>query len=203
MKRKRPKLVVLDPEDFSEIALEKCAQHRKDQSGEGRFSHEIIQKPNQFSVEPGTAAKVVWQTAIRYDLTDCGLVLLHIASNHMLGSSLLPPTDCRPKSEPPCRIFCSKRRIRSDRSALMIRVTNKGRALLPLLHQIQASIIARVVARIEKGASPLCSWISLRCHSGRCSTGVVSIKRSLASHCFLAHCETSTAFRFPVLWYQM
>jgi hypothetical protein len=26
MKRKRPKLVVLDPEDFSEIALEKSAQ---------------------------------------------------------------------------------------------------------------------------------------------------------------------------------
>jgi hypothetical protein len=25
MKRKRPKLVMLDPEDFSEIALEKCA----------------------------------------------------------------------------------------------------------------------------------------------------------------------------------
>jgi len=31
MKRKSPKLVVLDPEDFSEIALEKCAQRRQDQ----------------------------------------------------------------------------------------------------------------------------------------------------------------------------
>jgi hypothetical protein len=31
MKRKRPKLVVLDPEDFSEIALEKSAQRRQDQ----------------------------------------------------------------------------------------------------------------------------------------------------------------------------
>jgi hypothetical protein len=31
MKRKRPKVMVLDPEDFSEIALEKCAQRRQDQ----------------------------------------------------------------------------------------------------------------------------------------------------------------------------
>ena len=31
MKRKRPKLVVLAPEDFSEIALEKCVQRRQDQ----------------------------------------------------------------------------------------------------------------------------------------------------------------------------
>jgi hypothetical protein len=30
MKRKWPKLVVLDPEDFSEIALEKCVQRRQD-----------------------------------------------------------------------------------------------------------------------------------------------------------------------------
>jgi hypothetical protein len=31
MKPKRPKLVVLVSEDFSEIALEKCAQRRQDQ----------------------------------------------------------------------------------------------------------------------------------------------------------------------------
>jgi hypothetical protein len=31
MKRKRPKLVVIDPKDFSEIALEKYAQRRRDQ----------------------------------------------------------------------------------------------------------------------------------------------------------------------------
>ena len=46
MKRKRPKLVVLDPEDFSEIALEKCAQRRQDQLdiASGRRTPEEVQR---------------------------------------------------------------------------------------------------------------------------------------------------------------
>jgi hypothetical protein len=48
MKRKRPRLVVLDPEDFSEIALEKCAQRRQDRLdiASGRRTPEQVQKEN-------------------------------------------------------------------------------------------------------------------------------------------------------------
>jgi hypothetical protein len=48
MKRKRPKLVVLDPEDFSEIALEKCAQRRQDQLdvATGQRTPEQVEKDN-------------------------------------------------------------------------------------------------------------------------------------------------------------
>jgi hypothetical protein len=48
MKRKRPKLVVLDPEDFSEIALEKCAQRRQDRLdiASGRRTPEEVQRDN-------------------------------------------------------------------------------------------------------------------------------------------------------------
>jgi hypothetical protein len=58
MKRKRPKLVVLDPQDFSEIALEKSAQRRQHQleieSGRrtpGEVQREnswLIRDPNRF-----------------------------------------------------------------------------------------------------------------------------------------------------------
>ena len=48
MKRKRPRLVVLDPEDFSEIVLEKCAQRRQDRLdiASGRRTPEQVQKDN-------------------------------------------------------------------------------------------------------------------------------------------------------------
>ena len=48
MKRKLPRLVVLDPEDFSEIALEKCAQRRQDRLdiASGRRTPEQVQKEN-------------------------------------------------------------------------------------------------------------------------------------------------------------
>jgi hypothetical protein len=48
MKRKRPKLVVLDPEDFSEIALEKSAQRRQDQEdiAAGRRTPEQVERDN-------------------------------------------------------------------------------------------------------------------------------------------------------------
>lgn len=48
MKRKRPKLVVLDPQDFSEIALEKSAQRRQDQLDieSGRRKPEQVEKDN-------------------------------------------------------------------------------------------------------------------------------------------------------------
>jgi hypothetical protein len=48
MKRRRPKLVVLDPEDFSEIALEKCAQRRQDRLdiAAGRRTQEQVEKDN-------------------------------------------------------------------------------------------------------------------------------------------------------------
>jgi hypothetical protein len=48
MKRKRPKLVVLAPEDFSEIALEKCAQRRQDQEdiAAGRRTPEEVERNN-------------------------------------------------------------------------------------------------------------------------------------------------------------
>ena len=56
MKRKRPKLVVLDPEDFSEIALEKCAQRRQDQLdiASGRRTPEQVEKDNDLlGIDPG------------------------------------------------------------------------------------------------------------------------------------------------------
>jgi hypothetical protein len=48
MKRKRPKLVVLDLEDFSEIALEKCAQRCQDQLDilAGRRTAEQVERDN-------------------------------------------------------------------------------------------------------------------------------------------------------------
>lgn len=48
MKRKRTKVVVLDPEDFSEIALEKCAQRRQDWLNilSGRRSAEQVERDN-------------------------------------------------------------------------------------------------------------------------------------------------------------
>jgi hypothetical protein len=48
MKRKRPKVMVLDPEDFSEIALEECAQRRQDQLdiASGRRTPEQVEKDN-------------------------------------------------------------------------------------------------------------------------------------------------------------
>ena len=55
MKRKRPKLVVLDPEDFSEIALEKCAQRCRDQLdiASGRRTPEQVEKDNDLvGVDP-------------------------------------------------------------------------------------------------------------------------------------------------------
>jgi len=52
MKRKRPKLVVLDPEDFSEIALEKCARRRQDQLdiASGRRTPEEVQRENSWLI---------------------------------------------------------------------------------------------------------------------------------------------------------
>jgi hypothetical protein len=49
MKRKRPKLVVLDPEDFSEIALEKSAQRCQDQLdiAAGWRTPEQVEKDNE------------------------------------------------------------------------------------------------------------------------------------------------------------
>jgi hypothetical protein len=49
MKRKRPKLVVLDPEDFSEIALEKSAQRRQDRLdiAAGWRTPEQVEKDNE------------------------------------------------------------------------------------------------------------------------------------------------------------
>ena len=48
MKRKRPKLVVLDPQDFSETALEKSAQRRQDQLDikSGRRTPEQVERDN-------------------------------------------------------------------------------------------------------------------------------------------------------------
>jgi hypothetical protein len=48
MKHRRPKLVVLDPEDSSEIALEKSAQRRQDQLDilSGRRTPEQVEKDN-------------------------------------------------------------------------------------------------------------------------------------------------------------
>ena len=52
MKRKRPKLVVLDPEDFSDIALEKCAQREQDwrDIASGRKTTEEIQRENSWLI---------------------------------------------------------------------------------------------------------------------------------------------------------
>ena len=52
MKRGRPKLVVLDPEDFSEIALEKCAQRRQDRLDilSGRRTPEEVQRENSWLI---------------------------------------------------------------------------------------------------------------------------------------------------------
>jgi hypothetical protein len=55
MKRKRPKLVVLDSEDFSEIALEKSAQYRQDQLdiAAGRRTPEQVEEDNDLlGVDP-------------------------------------------------------------------------------------------------------------------------------------------------------
>jgi hypothetical protein len=48
MKRSRPKLGVLDPEDFSQIALEKCAQRGRDRLDilSGRRTPEQVEKDN-------------------------------------------------------------------------------------------------------------------------------------------------------------
>jgi hypothetical protein len=48
MKRKQRKFVVLAPEDFSEIALTKCAQREQDRLdiASGRRSPEQVQKDN-------------------------------------------------------------------------------------------------------------------------------------------------------------
>jgi hypothetical protein len=52
MKRKRRKFVVLDPEDFSEIALEKSAQRRQDQLdiASGKRTPEEVQRDNSWLV---------------------------------------------------------------------------------------------------------------------------------------------------------
>ena len=52
MKRKRPKLVVLAPEDFSEIALEKCAQRRQDRLdiASGKRTPEEVQRENSWLI---------------------------------------------------------------------------------------------------------------------------------------------------------
>ena len=52
MKPKRPKLVVLVSEDFSEIALEKCAQRRQDQEdiAAGRRTPEQVQRENSWLI---------------------------------------------------------------------------------------------------------------------------------------------------------
>jgi hypothetical protein len=52
MKRRRPKLVVLDPEDFSEIALEKSAQRRQDQLdiASGKRTAEEVQRENSWLI---------------------------------------------------------------------------------------------------------------------------------------------------------
>ena len=52
MKRKRPKLVVLDPADFSEIALEKCAQRRQDRLdiASGKRTPEEVQRENSWLI---------------------------------------------------------------------------------------------------------------------------------------------------------
>jgi hypothetical protein len=55
MKGKRPKLVVLAPEDFSEIAMEKSAQRRQDQEdiASGRRTPEQVEKDNELlGVDP-------------------------------------------------------------------------------------------------------------------------------------------------------
>jgi hypothetical protein len=55
MKRRRPKLVVLDPEDFSEIGLEKWAQREQDwrDIASGRRTPEQVQKDNDLlGVDP-------------------------------------------------------------------------------------------------------------------------------------------------------
>jgi hypothetical protein len=55
MKRKRPKLVVLDPEDFSEIAVEKSVQRRQDELDivSGRRTREQVEKDNDLlGVDP-------------------------------------------------------------------------------------------------------------------------------------------------------
>jgi hypothetical protein len=52
MKRKRPKLVVLDPKDFSEIALAKCAQRCQDRLdiAAGRRTPEEVQRENSWLI---------------------------------------------------------------------------------------------------------------------------------------------------------
>jgi len=52
MKRKRPKLAVLDPEDFSEIALEKSAQRRQDRLdiASGKRTPEEVQRENSWLI---------------------------------------------------------------------------------------------------------------------------------------------------------
>jgi hypothetical protein len=57
MKRKRPKLVVLDPEDFSEIAMENCAQRRQDQLdiAAGQRTPEQVEKDNYLVLIGGHA----------------------------------------------------------------------------------------------------------------------------------------------------
>jgi hypothetical protein len=55
MKQKRPKLMVLDPENFSEIALVKSAQRRQDQLeiAAGRRTSEQVEKDNDLlGVDP-------------------------------------------------------------------------------------------------------------------------------------------------------
>jgi len=55
MKRRRPKLVVFDPEDFSEIALQKCAQRRQYRFdiAAGRRTPEQVEKDNDLlGVDP-------------------------------------------------------------------------------------------------------------------------------------------------------
>jgi hypothetical protein len=57
MKRKRPKLVVRDPKDFSEIALEKSAQRRQDRLdvAAGRRTPEQVEKDNDLVLIGGHA----------------------------------------------------------------------------------------------------------------------------------------------------
>lgn len=52
MRRRRKNHVVLDPEDFSEIALEKCAQRAQDMAdiASGRRTPEEVQRDNSWLI---------------------------------------------------------------------------------------------------------------------------------------------------------
>jgi hypothetical protein len=73
-KHKRPKLVVLDPEDFSEIALEKCRRRRKDQLGKVGLALQLFNNQTDFlsnQAQPKVVCRGAFTTTSRTAVWYC------------------------------------------------------------------------------------------------------------------------------------